>query len=32
MYLKIILSKSNGYSIMPVVGARALRMSCSVGR
>lgn len=31
-YLKIMLSRSNGYSMMPVVGARALKISCSVGR
>lgn len=31
-YRKIIESKSNGYSMIPVVGWRARRMSCSVGR
>lgn len=31
-YLKIMLSRSNGYSMMPVVGARARKISCSVGR
>lgn len=30
--LKTIPSKSNGYSRMPVVGTRARRMSCSVGK
>ena len=28
----IIVSKSNGYSMIPVVGALARRTSCSVGR
>lgn len=32
LYLKIMLSRSNGYSRIPVVGARARRISCSVGR
>lgn len=31
-YLNRISSKSNGYSIIPVVGTRTRRMSCSVGR
>ena len=30
--LKTIPSKSNGYSMIPVVGTLDLRMSCSVGR
>ena len=30
--LKTMLSRSKGYSIMPVVGTLDLRMSCSVGR
>ena len=30
-YLKIIVSKSKGYSIMPVVGALARNTSCIVG-
>lgn len=31
-YLNIMESRSNGYSMIPVVGALALKMSCSVGR
>lgn len=31
-YLNMMLSKSNGYSMIPVVGARARSTSCSVGR
>jgi len=31
-YLNRISSRSNGYSIMPVVGTLTLSMSCSVGR
>lgn len=31
-YLNRISSKSNGYSIMPVVGTLTRRMSCSVGK
>lgn len=31
-YLNIIESKSNGYSIMPVVGTLTLSISCCVGR
>lgn len=31
-YRKMIESKSNGYSIIPVVGWRALKISCSVGK
>lgn len=31
-YLNLISSKSNGYSMIPVVGTRTRRMSCSVGR
>ena len=30
-YLNIMVSKSKGYSMMPVVGALALRTSCSFG-
>jgi len=30
-HLKIIVSKSNGYSIIPVVGDLARKTSCSVG-
>lgn len=32
LYLNMMLSKSNGYSMMPVVGTRTRRISCSVGR
>lgn len=31
-YLKMMLSKSKGYSMIPVVGARARKISCSVGK
>ena len=31
-YLKMIESRSKGYSMMPVVGTLALKMSCSVGK
>lgn len=31
-YLNMMLSRSKGYSIMPVVGTRTRRMSCKVGR
>ena len=31
-YLNIILSRSKGYSMMPVVGTRTRKMSCSVGK
>lgn len=31
-HLKMTFSRSNGYSIMPVVGTRTLRMSCWVGK
>ena len=31
-YLNIILSKSNGYSIIPVVGTRTRRISCNEGK
>jgi len=29
---KMMLSKSNGYSMMPVVGTRTRSISCNVGR
>lgn len=32
VYLNTIPSKSNGYSKIPVVGTRARRISCSVGK
>jgi len=31
-YLNIILSRSKGYSMIPVVGDLTLRMSCREGR
>lgn len=31
-YLKMMLSRSKGYSMIPVVGARARKISCSVGK
>ena len=31
-YRNIILSKSNGYSMIPVVGALTRKMSCKDGR
>ena len=31
-YRKMMLSRSNGYSMIPVVGTRTRRISCSVGK